>query len=1009
MKFKPIRLLGALLAAVLLFGLVPANALADLYTGRRIISTAAELVAFFDEEMGVPTYTDVCYYCDDWFLEDSFAENPHLATLSAIVGGVSYSDATDSKGGRIRALLEALGFFDVQLNAYFGQDAVLEDSIGCAIARKTVKDIDGNEYTLLAVCPRNAGYRGEWAGNFKIGTGGIHQGFLAARDEILRFMKSYIRTNGVSGRVKVWCPGYSRGAAAVNLLGGFLAEKNAYFGSGISIAPKDVFIYAIGTPVTVKVSGVTKAEALSVAGDRPGDYAGYDTVGEAFAYQDADADEAVDPEAKQYGGIHSYTAYGDFMGMLPPKDWGYTVYGSSEMVSIGSEDMLEWLSFLSKKTAAAFENKNYQTELPMKTLNVNTLTLTDTEYTITPDAMIRGRLAQVMDVFGSPEAYQYGGGQTALSAAGALYGTDWDAFYQGARGVGNGALIKTGVLNYLASAVERLRRDDQKLTDDEGVAAVALQLIGFLGKPAPDAERYTAQRFLADLLDFAVNDYQTDEAAVVRSQKIADMLPQRYAALYVSVLEYAKARGMQAHTADELLSLLANCVADNLDDPAVQGLLDMLTLKISDDFADMLLWLLSESIDGYAPADKREVLTDFILGCVNGFPAGEDHGETYPKEVRDLLFVILSSGVFDGSDAIGALLTGSDDPVNLTVLSTDILDLVLKDEDGDRVALADAADASLAALLGAGRTELIGAYVDVLRDDPAVVRGVAAALLFPTKGIYDLEKDVIWATTFIDMFRFLYPAHDHEMYICHFKAGDGLYNNSEPEPSPAPLPDYGSPDDATAPAEKRFDEVYPSVGGGMSNFKAVGKYSDGTFIDVDAGAWYAENVRVCVEFGLMLGRGDGTFGVGYNLTVGEALAVTARMHNIYYGGSGVFSQGQEAPWYRVYEDYAVRYGFIRKGQYDMTAPITRRQFAVIISAALPDEALKPINEVRSLPDVSQSDPDFAAIVRLYRAGVLNGVDAQGRFLPDAAITREQFAAIITRVADPTLRKTFTLE
>ena len=1020
MKLKPNRLLSLLLALALMFGLVPANAFAASKPQERVISAEAELITLFDEEVGAPTYTDVCYFSDDWFLEDSAKTNPHLATLTAIVGGVSFTDDTDKDGSKIRALLEDLGFSDVQLNAYYLQDIVLEDSIGCAIARKTVKDGEGNEFTLLAVCPRNAGYRCEWAGNFKLGTGGIHQGFLAARDEILRFMKSYIGINGISGQVKVWCPGYSRGAAAANLLGGFLAEDSAYFGGGVSIAPKDVFVYTIGTPVTLQASGVTRAEALSVSGARAGAYEGYDTAGEAFIYREADGEEAVDPKEKRYGGIHCYNAYGDFMTMLPPAHWGYTTYGISEMISYGSEDMLAWFRPISEKTAAAFEGKNYRTLLPKKTLDVNTLMLSDTVYSVTPDAMIRERLAQPMDLFGSPEAYLSGGGQTVLSSAGVIYGMDWDAFYQGVRSVGAGTLIKAGVLNYLASALERQRAADPTLTDDAGIAAVALQLMGFLGKPAGAAEDYSAQRFLADLLDFAINDYQTEVSAAVRSQRIAALLPEAYAQLYLAVLEYAKAKDIQARTADELLFLIASFVADNQSNPAVQALLGILASLVPDEYSDMLFWLLSECIDDYAPTGMREEILDLIGGCVNGFPAGEDHSETAPEEVRSFLLLLLTMGIFSESDAIGALLAGSDDPIEPTALAADVLDLVLKDEDGNRIAVADAADAALTALLDKGRTERNGAYLDRLMEKPDVLRRVLAAILFPLNGAYDLEQDVISAVTFVDMFRFLFPAHGHEMYLCYFKTVDSLYDAAEPEdepeaePGPSPLPAPGGwhpipPQAPAVPAETRFDEVEPSKGGSMTHFKSEGRYAEAMFRDVDADAWYEESIRACVEFGLMLGRGDGSFGVGASLKVSEALAIAARLHNLYYGGSGVFDQTKDAVWYQVYEDYAVRYGFLQKGRYDMTAPITRRQFAAIISAALPDEALEPINEVWTLPDVPQSDMDFAALLRLYRAGILNGVDDRGSFLPDAEITREQVAAIISRVADPALRKRFPAE
>lgn len=222
-------------------------------------------------------------------------------------------------------------------------------------------------------------------------------------------------------------------------------------------------------------------------------------------------------------------------------------------------------------------------------------------------------------------------------------------------------------------------------------------------------------------------------------------------------------------------------------------------------------------------------------------------------------------------------------------------------------------------------------------------------------------------------------------------------------PAPAPSYDYAPP----APKETRFDEVDLSKGS-LDNFKRSRSYTEGLFSDADPEGWYFENVVAAYEFALMEGMGDGTFGVGASLKLSEALALACRMHNIYYGGSGRFDQAKDENWYTVYEDYATKYGIIQKGAYDLTKDATRAQFAAIISAALPDAALKPINDVGELPDMKADDPRLPAILRLYNAGILTGVDEQGNFRPDAFIPREQIAAMATRVADPALRKAFTL-
>ena len=93
------------------------------------------------------------------------------------------------------------------------------------------------------------------------------------------------------------------------------------------------------------------------------------------------------------------------------------------------------------------------------------------------------------------------------------------------------------------------------------------------------------------------------------------------------------------------------------------------------------------------------------------------------------------------------------------------------------------------------------------------------------------------------------------------------------------------------------------------------------------------------------------------------------------------------------------------------APVTRADFAVIAGSALPDEALSSINDIENgdIPDVPE-DADYAeAVYRLYNAGVLTGNDAYGTFTPDSYITRGAAAALVSRLADPSLRKSITLE
>lgn len=193
---------------------------------------------------------------------------------------------------------------------------------------------------------------------------------------------------------------------------------------------------------------------------------------------------------------------------------------------------------------------------------------------------------------------------------------------------------------------------------------------------------------------------------------------------------------------------------------------------------------------------------------------------------------------------------------------------------------------------------------------------------------------------------------------------------------------------------------------GMENFQTSEVYQAGLFTDVAAGAWYAQSVETAYELGLVKGSGVGTFSPEGSITVGSALALACRLHSIYYTGSGTFQQG--SPWYQVYVDYAIRNGIITQGQFsDYNANATRQEFACILAHALPESVLGEINQVpdNSIPDVSVGANGWEEIYRLYRAGVLTGSDSAGTFAPGSTIDRASVAAIVSRMAVPSLRVT----
>ena len=207
--------------------------------------------------------------------------------------------------------------------------------------------------------------------------------------------------------------------------------------------------------------------------------------------------------------------------------------------------------------------------------------------------------------------------------------------------------------------------------------------------------------------------------------------------------------------------------------------------------------------------------------------------------------------------------------------------------------------------------------------------------------------------------------------------------------------------DAAAPIEPESKKA-PSTG----NFRKIAAYSPGMFADVDENEWYGDKESKVIanvyEYGLMKGDGAKAFNPEGNITVSEAITVAARVRSIYAAGAEKFTPGE--PWYQVYVDYAVSNGIIAAGDFTgYDRPATRAEMAYIFSRSLPEAEMAAKNTVNALPDVNAGTPYYASIVKLYKAGILTGNDADGTFSPGASITRAEAAAVISRVILPDTR------
>ena len=152
------------------------------------------------------------------------------------------------------------------------------------------------------------------------------------------------------------------------------------------------------------------------------------------------------------------------------------------------------------------------------------------------------------------------------------------------------------------------------------------------------------------------------------------------------------------------------------------------------------------------------------------------------------------------------------------------------------------------------------------------------------------------------------------------------------------------------------------------------------FVDVSPGDWYYADVEMAYALGLINGKTETTFQPGENLTYAEAVKLAACMSQTYQNGYVALENGN--PWYQTYVNYCYARGIIFH-DYEWNQNATRAGYLEIFANALPKDALPAINTVAdgAIPDVPMTHPQAQEIYQLYRAGILQGVDAAGRFLP----------------------------
>ena len=704
-------------------------------------------------------------YRDDCFMRSSFLGCEHLETLSsqvAISSASWYGEEEDqyevdysNNSHNVVDFLKKMDFKDVSTNKYYTLEKE-ENSGAVAVGHKTITT-SGKTYTLLAVIPRSAGYKQEWVGNFNVGDSGIHDGFKAARDEMLRYVKKYIQDNNIEGNLKVWTVGHSRGAAVSNMLGAFFAGGGIeYFGNSVSITPEDVYCYTYATPTTI-IPGTDKNVELSVAGYRGGEEYLSDTVGDAYAYTKGGQ---VDPKDKVYGGIRNFISPYDFITMLPPEAWGYTHYGTDVSIDhdgkVTEKLMLDELKEVSPYAYNKYVNKSGPNLFEGMTFDIKKLKLVKDNKNVDLSNFVKDRIDGLAYKANSIDTYINNNYQDGLKAAAGIYGMALVFFNEDDIDINRVMddkenLIYSVLFSYLAYASDCLQEEGRAGNDVE-------------------ASKIAIEELLTYVTDKEVNDNTTVDEVIESFFKLA-------------------------------------CESEN--EILLDKIVSLIVGAIPEDYQDMFINVVAPYHKDYnseSTISSEEAWKTFIKACVYGTDQEAPAYANFPtaKDARKMLYQMVSFALLfmlpeDGYALSIALFMDDEGEPTGSGTITNLIDVIypmlmkVKDEDGNTIKsfqnFAEAADYRLVNLLenilggiidnsknkyGEKFQADLRRHVENAKENITSIREAFLYFFLHDGDGFSTEKVIGNIATFINNPEAITLPHYNEVYIAYAKAAQAV-------------------------------------------------------------------------------------------------------------------------------------------------------------------------------------------------------------------------------------------
>lgn len=735
-----------ILLILILLVIIPITAFADDNNSDEIITGTYQFSAI---EGSNKQLQNTFVYKDSDFAKSSFKGSKSLETLSIQVAASSlswygenidkYEIDVSQNDHNIKDFMNKMKFKNIESNKYYNSEKK-ENSVGVIIGEKKIIQ-NGKEYTLLAIIPRSAGYKQEWAGNFTIGDGDVHEGFKSARDEILRFTKKYIEKYNIEGNLKVWTTGYSRGAAISNMVGGFFAGGGIdYFGNKVSITPEDVYCYTIGTPSSVK-NGANKNIELSVSANRTSSDYVNDTKGEAFDYTKGGTLSVND---SVYNGIRSVISPDDAFSLLPPEDWGFTRYGkvvNSYDGLYSTEEMLKELKSISEYVYGEYTTNGKIKEFSEKSFDLKTLSIVDKKSNVSQTEFFKSRLDGLVSKISTNKIYndEY---QAALVSAIGTYGmlANLTGDISEDSSMETSEIIYPLLYSYISYVSDELQNDGKANSEEEAVTIAVEDLITYYTGEEIDKDNFTI---------------------------------------------------------DEFVKLFAKYISDNENEPVADAVYSGIISQVPSEYRRYFSLLSSfttkPSIDPDNDDEIKEVLKAFIKACYYGPAEGTQAYQSTqePKEVRKFLYttMMMFSNRID-MDKIKNLIADSNGNLDGHGKFEDFVSLLLqsakeeKDEENKIIKtynnIGEVADVKLKELIDKALSssiqkseELYGKdykndlqkQVNNLKQNITKTREALCGLFFYTDGEYNVGESIDNAITLIENAALFAMPHFDEIYL----------------------------------------------------------------------------------------------------------------------------------------------------------------------------------------------------------------------------------------------------